>query len=355
MAEEGLRTIGIAYRDLSDASEWSADADDPDWEPPEHELVLLSIVGIKDPIRKEVPGAVKTCQEAGIFVRVVTGDNIKTAKKIAADCGIYTEGGLALTGPEFRKMSDQEIDRILPSLQVLARSIPTDKQRLVERLKANNQVVAATGDGTNDGPALKAAHVGLAMGLSGTDVCKQASDIVIMDDNFRSIVLAVMWGRCVYDNIKKFLQFQLTVNVAAVSVALLAALFDKGAPLAAIQLLWVNLIMDTFAALALGTEKPTPDLLKRKPYGLDEKIPISPTMWRNIIGQSIYQIVVLLVIIFKGADILGLPNMGTEHYTLVFNTFVWMQLFNEINSRKVNNGMYSVCFVFFLTYLLFRT
>jgi len=337
MADEGLRTIGLAYREFDNAEDWKQPEDHDGWEPPEEHLTLLAIVGIKDPIRKEVPHAVQTCQSAGIVVRVVTGDNIKTATRIARDCGILTEEGIAMTGPDFRNLSDAQLDKILPKLQVLARSIPTDKQRLVERLKANRQVVAVTGDGTNDGPALKAAHVGLAMGLSGTDVAKQASDIVILDDNFKSIVLAVMWGRCVYDNIKKFLQFQLTVNCSALSVALVSALTDRGTPLTAIQLLWVNLIMDTMAALALGTEKPTPDLLLRKPYGLDEKVPISLIMWRNILGHAAYQILILLGLIFFGADILDLQDKGEEHYTMVFNTFVWMQIFNEINARKVNN------------------
>eukprot|EP01087_Luapelamoeba_hula_P015518 TRINITY_DN4649_c0_g1_i2.p1 TRINITY_DN4649_c0_g1~~TRINITY_DN4649_c0_g1_i2.p1 ORF type:complete len:894 (+),score=154.17 TRINITY_DN4649_c0_g1_i2:24-2684(+) len=324
LADQGLRTIGLAYREFSDTREFveADDDDDDEIDPPEYELTLQAIVGIMDPIRKEVPGAVKTCQQAGIVVRMVTGDNLKTAVKIAKDCGIYTLDGLALNGPDFRSMSDTEIDRILPRLQVLARSIPTDKKRLVKRLKANKQVVAVTGDGTNDAPALKAAHVGLAMGRSGTDVAKQASDIVILDDNFASIVMAVLWGRCVYDNIKKFLQFQLTVNFAAVAVALVAALSDRGTPLTATQLLWVNLIMDTLAALALATEKPTPDLLERKPYGLDEKVPISAVMWRNILGQAVYQITVLLLIIYFGAEWLGIEDKGTAHYTIVFNAFV---------------------------------
>ncbi|KAL6077712.1 putative Plasma membrane calcium-transporting ATPase 1 [Balamuthia mandrillaris] len=337
MANNGLRTIGLAFRDLDHETEWKPNESDPEWQPPENNLVLISLVGIEDPIREAVPHAVQQCQEAGIFVRMVTGDNLKTAKKIAKDCGILTEGGMAMEGPQFRNLSDSEIDKILPKLQVLARSIPSDKQRLVERLKENREVVAVTGDGTNDGPALKAAHVGLAMGLSGTDVAKQASDIVILDDNFKSIVMAVMWGRCVYDNIKKFLQFQLTVNFSALLFALIAAMAQRGTPLYAVQLLWVNLIMDTMAALALGTEKPTPDLLKRKPYGLEEKVPISAIMYRNIVGQGLYQLGVLCTLLFAGSYILGVKDGGVVHYTMIFNTFVWMQVFNEINSRKVND------------------
>ncbi|KAL6072761.1 plasma membrane calcium, variant 2 [Balamuthia mandrillaris] len=339
MADSGLRTIGIAYKDFDHPSEWEADEEDDQWEPPEDNLIFVCLVGIEDPVRPEVPHAVRTCQQAGICVRMVTGDNIKTATKIARDCGILTEGGLAMEGPQFRAMSNAEIDQILPRLQVLARSIPTDKQKLVERLRANNEVVAVTGDGTNDGPALKAAHVGLAMGLSGTDVAKQASDIVILDDNFKSIVLAVMWGRCVYDNIKKFLQFQLTVNFSALIFALIAAGTQHGTPLNAVQLLWVNLIMDTMAALALGTEKPTPELLQRKPYGLQEKLPISSIMWRNILFQSLYQVVVLCILLYSGAGFLGVEEDGVQHFTIIFNTFVWLQIFNEINCRKVNNEL----------------
>lgn len=196
---------------------------------------------------------------------MVTGDNIKTAKRIAQDCGILTPTGLAMEGPEFDALSDEEMDKILPRLQVLARSAPEHKLKLVKRLMHNGEVVSVTGDGTNDAPALKAADVGLSMGISGTEVAKEASKIVIMDDNFNSIKQAVLWGRCVYDNIRKFLQFQLTVNVVALVVAFIGALTGRGTPLKAVQLLWVNLIMDTMAALALGTEKPTPSLLFRKP------------------------------------------------------------------------------------------
>ena len=285
------------------------------------------------------------CQRAGIVVRMVTGDNIKTAKKIAEDCGILKPGGLAMEGPDFAKLPDKELDKQLPALQVLARATPMDKYRLVDRLKQLGEVVAVTGDGTNDAAALKKADVGLAMGIMGTEVAKEASDIIILDDNFVSIVRSVMWGRNVYDNIRKFLQFQLTVNVVALITAFIGAITQYGTPLKAVQLLWVNLIMDTFAALALGTERPTSDLLNKKPYGRKSSL-ISKIMWRNIIGMGLFQVAILFMIIYAGPQIWDLPENGhdhptkpTVHYTMVFNTFVWLQLFNEINARKVNTDL----------------
>jgi len=230
----------------------------------------------------------------------------------------------------------------------------------VQLLIGEGEVVAVTGDGTNDVLALKAADVGLAMGIRGTDIAKQASDIVILDDNFKSIVRSVMWGRNVYDNIRKFLQFQLTVNFAALFIVFIGAVADRGAPLKAIQLLWVNLIMDTLAALALGTEKPTGQLLNRKPFGRYDCL-LSPHMIRFIIVQGLYQIVVLLVLLFAGneIDFLGVQCAYREKpgrfdkpvngctpakieadqvslQTIIFNAFVYCQVFNEINARRVN-------------------
>jgi len=258
-------------------------------------------------------------------------------------------------------LGPKDLDDILPRLQVLARSSPTDKFILVRRLRALGEVVAVTGDGTNDAPALKEADVGLSMGICGTQVAKHASDIVILDDNFTSIVQSVKWGRSVFDNIRKFLQFQLTVNVVALLTAFFGAIFRFGTPLTAVQLLWVNLIMDTMAALAFSTEKPTTDLLDRRPYGREGAL-ISKVMWRNIISQSIYQFGMLLVLLFlydergnhlliAGADI-GQhydkhPNI---HFTMIFNTFVFAQVFNEFNSRKVNRS-YNVYSNLFKNYI----
>lgn len=249
MAEKGLRTLTLCYKDT----------DSTNWDREETDMTLVGIVGIMDPIREGVAEAVASCKRAGIVVRMVTGDNVKTATKISEDCGILdgSSGNIIMEGPEFQSLTDEELDAKLPSLRVLARAQPLDKRRLVERLQALGEVVAVTGDGTNDSAALKLADVGLAMGIQGTEVAKEAADIIILDDNFVSIVKAVLWGRNVYDNIRKFIQFQLTVNLVALIIAFVGALSQYGTPLTALQLLWVNLIMDTFAALALGTEKPT--------------------------------------------------------------------------------------------------
>jgi len=329
-------------------------------ESPDSGIIIVALMGIEDPVRPEVPPAVELCQMAGVKVRMVTGDNIMTARSIARQCKILTCEDGAIEGPVFAKLSDDEIRARLDKIDVIARCSPFDKQRLVQLLIGEGEVVAVTGDGTNDVLALKAADVGLAMGIRGTDIAKQASDIVILDDNFKSIVRSVMWGRNVYDNIRKFLQFQLTVNFAALFIVFIGAVADRGAPLKAIQLLWVNLIMDTLAALALGTEKPTGQLLNRKPFGRYDCL-LSPHMIRFIIVQGLYQIIVLLVLVFAGNKIefLGVtcayrekPGRfdtpvdgctsakidadGVALQTIVFNAFVYCQVFNEINARRVN-------------------
>eukprot|EP00079_Xenopus_tropicalis_P028408 XP_012823358.1 PREDICTED: plasma membrane calcium-transporting ATPase 3 isoform X4 [Xenopus tropicalis] len=354
MACDGLRTICIAYRDFPGVPE-------PEWEN-ENEIVCdltcIGVVGIEDPVRPEVPEAIRKCQRAGITVRMVTGDNINTARAIAAKCGIIQPGEdfLCLEGKEFNRrirnekgeIEQERLDKIWPKLRVLARSSPTDKHTLVKgiidsTIGEQRQVVAVTGDGTNDGPALKKADVGFAMGLAGTDVAKEASDIILTDDNFSSIVKAVMWGRNVYDSISKFLQFQLTVNVVAVIVAFTGACITQDSPLKAVQMLWVNLIMDTFASLALATEPPTESLLLRKPYGRNKPL-ISRTMMKNILGHAVYQLIIIFTLLFAGEIFFDIDSgrnaplhaPPSEHYTIIFNTFVMMQLFNEINARKIH-------------------
>jgi Ca2+-transporting ATPase len=190
---------------------------------------------------------------AGVQVKMVTGDNVATATAIASSCGIKTEDGLVMEGPKFRQLSDEEMDEVVPRLQVLARSSPEDKRILVERLKLLGETVAVTGDGTNDGPALRTADVGFSMGIAGTEVAKEASSIILLDDNFKSIVTAISWGRAVNDAVAKFLQFQITVNITAVALTFVSSVYSSSnsSVLNAVQLLWVNLIMDTFAALAL--------------------------------------------------------------------------------------------------------
>lgn len=282
-----------------------------------------------------------------------------------------------MTGAEFRIMTPAQLDEILPRLQVLARSSPEDKHILVQRLNGGlmpeteeqwleahpgrnfakekdlllpgykeewaksrrggvGEVVGVTGDGTNDGPALKAADVGLSMGLSGTDVAKQASDIIIMDDKFSSIVKAVLWGRSVFDNIRKFLQFQLTVNVVALTITFLSSLAGYRPPLNAVMMLWVNLIMDTMGALALGTEPPKPELLDRRPYKRDASL-ISRPMWRNILVQATYQLALLVFLLNKGPEIYDCEDGSTRHFTIIFNAFVFCQVFNEFNAREIGD------------------
>ncbi|XP_029907050.1 plasma membrane calcium-transporting ATPase 4 isoform X1 [Myripristis murdjan] len=355
MACDGLRTICVAYRDFP------AEAGEPEWDSENDilsDLTCIAVVGIEDPVRPEVPEAIAKCQRAGITVRMVTGDNINTARAIATKCGILLPGEdfLCLEGKEFNQqirndkgeVEQERLDKVWPKLRVLARSSPTDKHTLVKGIidstvGETRQVVAVTGDGTNDGPALKKADVGFAMGIAGTDVAKEASDIILTDDNFTSIVKAVMWGRNVYDSISKFLQFQLTVNVVAVIVAFTGACITQDSPLKAVQMLWVNLIMDTLASLALATEPPTESLLLRKPYGRNKPL-ISRTMMKNILGHAVYQLVIIFTLLFAGENFFDidsgrnapLHSPPTEHYTIVFNVFVMMQLFNEINARKIH-------------------
>jgi Ca2+-transporting ATPase len=231
---------------------------------------------------------------------------------------------------------------MLPRLQVLARSSPEDKRILVTKLKAMGETVAVTGDGTNDAPALKAADVGFSMGISGTEVAKEASAIVLMDDNFTSIITALKWGRAVNDAVQKFLQFQITVNITAVLLAFITAVYSTNMEpvLKAVQLLWVNLIMDTFAALALATDPPTEKILDRPPQG--KKAPlITINMWKMIIGQAVFQLVVTLVLYFAGPAILSYDSNDEgkmlELDTVIFNTFVWMQIFNQYNNRRLDN------------------
>ncbi|KAM9859492.1 plasma membrane calcium-transporting ATPase 2 isoform 9-T9 [Aulostomus maculatus] len=354
MACDGLRTICVAYRDFTNNPE-------PNWEDENNilnDLTAICVVGIEDPVRPEVPDAIQKCQRAGITVRMVTGDNINTARAIAIKCGIIHPGEdfLCIDGKEFNRrirnekgeVEQERIDKVWPKLRVLARSSPTDKHTLVKgiidsTMAEQRQVVAVTGDGTNDGPALKKADVGFAMGIAGTDVAKEASDIILTDDNFSSIVKAVMWGRNVYDSISKFLQFQLTVNVVAVIVAFTGACITQDSPLKAVQMLWVNLIMDTFASLALATEPPTESLLRRKPYGRNKPL-ISSTMTKNIFGHGVYQLIIIFLLLFVGEKIFDIDSgrnaplhaPPSEHYTIIFNTFVMMQLFNEINARKIH-------------------
>ncbi|KAL3526879.1 hypothetical protein ACH5RR_011535 [Cinchona calisaya] len=330
LASEALRTLCLAYMELE--SGFSADDAIP-----VSGYTCIGIVGIKDPVRPGVRESVALCRSAGVTVRMVTGDNINTAKAIARECGILTDDGIAIEGPVFREKSQEELLELIPKIQVMARSSPLDKHTLVKHLRTTfNEVVAVTGDGTNDAPALHEADIGLAMGIAGTEVAKESADVIILDDNFSTIVTVAKWGRSVYINIQKFVQFQLTVNVVALIVNFSSACLTGSAPLTAVQLLWVNMIMDTLGALALATEPPNEELMKRPPVGRTGKF-ITNVMWRNILGQSLYQFLVIwflqafgkTVFFIRGADADLVLN------TLIFNTFVFCQVFNEVNSREM--------------------
>ncbi|XP_057449617.1 calcium-transporting ATPase 2, plasma membrane-type-like [Lotus japonicus] len=329
-ASEALRTLCLAYMELENGFS----AEDPI---PLSGFTCIGVVGIKDPVRPGVKESVAVCRSAGITVRMVTGDNINTAKAIARECGILTDDGIAIEGPEFREKSLEELLELIPKIQVMARSSPLDKHTLVKHLRTTfGEVVAVTGDGTNDAPALHEADIGLAMGIAGTEVAKESADVIILDDNFSTIVTVAKWGRSVYINIQKFVQFQLTVNVVALIVNFTSACLTGTAPLTAVQLLWVNMIMDTLGALALATEPPKDDLMKRSPVGRKGNF-ISNVMWRNILGQSLYQFTVIWFLQAKGKSFFALsgPDSDLVLNTLIFNTFVFCQVFNEINSREM--------------------
>ncbi|KAI8544814.1 hypothetical protein RHMOL_Rhmol08G0324200 [Rhododendron molle] len=371
MAARSLRCVAIAYRSHEMDKVPTDEEQLSQWNVPDDDLVLLAIVGIKDPCRPGVKDAVRVCTNAGVKVRMVTGDNIQTAKAIAMECGILASDADVgehdvIEGKTFRELSEKERQLVAPKISVMGRSSPNDKLLLVQALRKGGEVVAVTGDGTNDAPALHEADIGLSMGISGTEVAKESSDIIILDDNFASVVKVVRWGRSVYANIQKFIQFQLTVNVAALIINVVAAISAGDVPLNAVQLLWVNLIMDTLGALALATEPPTDHLMKRSPVGRRSdtkpdtgRLPglvrsvelffffclkfreplITNIMWRNLIVQALYQVTVLLVLNFFGKDILNLDHDSQEHAnklknTLVFNAFVFCQIFNEFNARK---------------------
>ena len=315
-------------------------------------LTFQGIVAISDPVRKEVPAAVRECLDAGIDVKIVTGDTPGTAKEIGRQVGLWTEkdcDNCVITGPEFEALSDEELSKRVNNLKIIARARPMDKKRLVEALQAQHQVVAVTGDGTNDAPALKAAHVGLSMG-DGTNIAKEASDITIIDNSFRSIGRAVMWGRSLYQNIQRFILFQMTVNVAACLIVLAGALMGTQSPLTVTQMLWVNLIMDTFAAMALASLPPSKDVMRDKPRNRKSFI-INPAMTRLIIGVGCLFFVILLTLLYmlehapiqSMTDFLTWKNMGnqglTDHELSIFFTlFVMIQFWNMFNARAFATG-----------------
>ncbi|KAF3623805.1 Calcium-transporting ATPase 9, plasma membrane-type [Capsicum annuum] len=343
MAAKSLRCVAIAYQTCNIDEVPTDEEGLAQWVLPEDGLILLAILGIKDPCRPGVKDAVRQCSDSGVKVRMVTGDNIQTARAIALECGILTSNTEdtefeVIEGKTFRELSEKEQEQVAKRMSVMGRSSPSDKLLLVQTLRKIGEVVAVTGDGTNDAPALHEADIGLSMGIQGTEVAKESSDIIILDDNFASVVKVVRWGRSVYANIQKFIQFQLTVNVAALVINVVAAVSSGDVPLNTVQLLWVNLIMDTLGALALATEPPTDHLMHRPPVGRREPL-VTNIMWRNLLIQALYQIGILLVLNFQGKSILHLEHDDPKHAkmvknTLIFNAFVFCQIFNEVNARK---------------------
>ena len=408
-AEDCIRTLCFGYKKLTEddieaATQKYPEQDLPFFQELAQGLTFAFMIGIRDDNRADVPAAILACHKAGITVRMVTGDNINTAIAISKAVGIIepevvkdakriaqhyrdlvkreskftsdeitrSENPIALEGEVFRevcgnltKKKDEKtgatdislnnkdnFKHIVKRLNVIARASPEDKFLLVFGLKQLGNIVAVTGDGTNDAPALKQAHVGFAMGIRGTDIAKDAADIVLLDDSFSSIVTACKYGRNVYDCIRKFVQFQITTNIVAVFMTFLGGIILKDSPLNAIEMLWVNLIMDSFASLALATEKPSNELLNRKPYSRDANI-LTPMMKLNIISQALFQILILTIILFYGDIIFGVPsdrelehfiwnNVNGYHFTIFFDIFVFMQVCNSINARKLSKTDYNI-------------
>lgn len=342
-----MRTLGFANQVLNDSDMSIADG-----KVVAENLTFMGIVAIADPVRKDVPAAVQKCMAAGINVKIVTGDTPGTAKEIGRQIGLWTKkdsDSAIITGAEFEKLSDDELDKKVLGLKIIARARPMDKKRLVESLQRNNQVVAVTGDGTNDAPALKAAHVGLSMG-DGTSVAKEASDITIIDNSFSSICRAVMWGRSLYQNIQRFLLFQLTVNVAACFIVLVGAFMGTESPLTVTQMLWVNLIMDTFGAMALASLPPSQFVMKDKARDRKAFI-LTKSMMKDILGVGgfFFLLLVVFLYIFQHTEITQMTDLlhcklgetnGLSPYeqTLLFSIFVWTHLWYMFNTRSFETG-----------------
>ena len=323
---QAMRTLGVAYKVIPENS--STDCAEL---VKEGGLTFMGIFAISDPIRPDVPDAVKKCQSAGIRVKIVTGDTPGTATEIARQIGLWTSEDTErnrITGVEFAALSNEEALERVVDLKVMSRARPMDKQRLVQLLQQNGEVVAVTGDGTNDAPALNHAQVGLSMG-TGTSVAKEASDITLLDDSFHSIATAVMWGRSLYKNIQRFIVFQLTINVVALLSVLLGAFLGTELPLTVTQMLWVNLIMDTFAAMALASIAPSMDVMNEKPRKRTDFI-ISPAMRNNIFGVGAGFLIVLMGLLAFFKNMPG--GMDVHHLTVFFTIFVMLQFWNLFNA-----------------------
>lgn len=370
-AQQAMRTLAFGYTLLPHGTPESEDDLHARRDALETDLVFTGFIAIRDPLRHDVKAAVDECRVAGIEVKMITGDNVETARAIAFDIGLIddrlapidSDGAVVLTSPRFnelferyrplkhsspdgaetRKLQDQ-----LAGLRVLARARPLDKYKMVELLQDRNEVVAMTGDGTNDAPSLKKADVGLAMGIAGTEVAKEASKIVLLDDAFSTIVKAVHWGRALYENIQRFVQFQLTINVSALTIAFLGPFMGVKPPFTVLQLLWINVIMDTFASIALCSEPPRPGVMLQKPKRKDENI-LTPAMIGTIFSTAAFFVVVMLALLlgmewggwFRGSGAVSreFPELSVRQVSIFFAVYVFFQIWNQINCRSLEPGM----------------
>ena len=374
-AGRAMRTLAFGYAVLP--------PDTPDTEDQLHErrdlletdFIFVGCAAIRDPLRPEVKGAIAECCSAGIEVKMITGDNVETARAIAYEVGLIDDaaavidqdGAVVLTSPRYNEYLSElnailgqevlapaqvqrreELTRRLMGLRVLAQARPLDKYNLVELLQAQQQVVAMTGDGTNDAPALKKADVGLAMGISGTEVAKEASKIVLLDDSFATIVKAVHWGRSLYENIQRFIQFQLTINISALTIAFLGPFLGVRPPFTVLQLLWINVIMDTLASIALCSQPPRPGVMNQPPKRKDESI-VTPTMLVTIFSTAAFFVVVMLVLLggmewygwFRGSGPMSdeFQTLSVRQVSLFFTIYILFQIWNEINSRSLTPAL----------------
>jgi Ca2+-transporting ATPase len=373
-ASQAMRTLGFGYARQPAETPADEDALHARRDELENGLVFIGFLAIRDPLRDDVKDAVAQCRRAGIEVKMITGDNVETARAIAGDIGLIerrdapidTPDAVVLTSPKFNELHAQltelkkrgepsegdarrrdELTRQLTGLRVLARARPLDKYKMVELLQEQQQVVAVTGDGTNDAPALKKADVGLAMGIAGTEVAKEASKIVLLDDAFSTIVKAVHWGRSLYENIQRFIQFQLTINVSALTIAFLGPFFGVRPPFTVLQLLWINVIMDTFASIALCSEPPRPGMMNMPPKRKDENI-VTPAMVKTIFATAGFFVVTMMVLLI-GMQHFGWFAAGSgddpedwrfaplniRQVSIFFTVYVFFQVWNQINCRSL--------------------
>jgi Ca2+-transporting ATPase len=340
-----MRTLAFGYTALPGETPNDTDSLFARREMFEQGLVYVGFLAIRDPLREDVQEAIARCRGAGIEVKMITGDNPETARAIGTEIGLLDRpDALVLTSPEFNALGDTELKQQLPRLRILARARPLDKFRMVQLLQELQEVVAVTGDGTNDAPALKKADVGLAMGRAGTEVAKEASKIILLDDAFSTIVRAVHWGRSLYENIQRFIQFQLTINVSALVIAFLGPFFGVKPPFTILQLLWINVIMDTFAAIALCSEPPRPGLMQLPPKRRDENI-LTPAMLGNIFTTAAFLVVVMMaLLLMMKVGFLAEPGawwsprqaeFTVRQVSIFFTVYIFFQVWNEINCRSL--------------------